>query len=104
MYFHENDYLLVPISVIFVPIGPVDNILVLALVSALCQTGDKSFPKPILTQFTDQKSLPTATSLIDLIHKSPNAPVPYPIMPHSEQKCAHFCPDWSIVGYGTGAF
>ena len=27
----------------------------------------------------------------DLIHKSQNAPVPYPTMLHSEQKCAHFC-------------
>ena len=25
-------------------------------------------------------------------------------MPHSEQKCAHFCSEWSIVEYGTGAF
>ena len=24
-------------------------------------------------------------------------------MHHSEQKCAHFCSEWSIVGYGTGA-
>ena len=25
-------------------------------------------------------------------------------MPNSEQKCAHFCSEWSIVGYVTGAF
>ena len=37
------------------------------------------------------------------IHKSHNAPVPYPTMQHSEQKCAHFCSEWCIVGYGTGA-
>ena len=41
---------------------------------------------------------------IDLIHKSQNAPVPYPTMLYSEQKCAHFCSEWSIVGYGIGAF
>ena len=40
----------------------------------------------------------------DLIYKSQNTPVPYPTMLHSEQKCAHFCSEWSIVGYGTGAF
>ena len=28
---------------------------------------------------------------------------PYPTMHHSEQKCAHFCSEWCIVGYGTGA-
>ena len=41
---------------------------------------------------------------IDLIHKSQNAPVPYPTMQHSEQKCAHFCSEWSIMGYGTSSF
>ena len=29
--------------------------------------------------------------------------VPYPTKHHSEQKCAHFCFEWCIVGYGTGA-
>ena len=37
-----------------------------------------------------------------LIHKSHNAPVPYPTMHHSEQKCAHFGSEWCIVGYETG--
>ena len=41
--------------------------------------------------------------IIDLIHKSQNAPVPYPTMLHSKQKCVHFCLEWSTVGYGTGA-
>ena len=40
---------------------------------------------------------------MDQFHKSHNAPVPYPTMHHSEQKCAHFCSEWCIVGYGTGA-
>ena len=31
------------------------------------------------------------------------APVPYPTMHNSEQKCVHFCSEWCIVGYGTGA-
>ena len=26
--------------------------------------------------------------------------VPFPIMYHSEQKCAHFCSEWCVVGYG----
>ena len=42
--------------------------------------------------------------VIDPFHKSKNAPDNYPTMLHSEQKCAHFCSEWSIVGYGTGAF
>ena len=37
------------------------------------------------------------------IHKSHDASVPYPAMHHSEQKCAHFCSEWCIVGYETGA-
>ena len=39
----------------------------------------------------------------DQFFKSHNALVPYPTMHHSEQKCAHFCSEWCIVGYGTGA-
>ena len=35
--------------------------------------------------------------------ESHNAPVPHPTVHHSEQKCAHFCSEWCIVGYGTGA-
>ena len=42
--------------------------------------------------------------VIDLIDKSHNAPVPYSTILHSEQKCAHFCSERSIVGYATGAF
>ena len=41
--------------------------------------------------------------IIDQFHKSQNAPVPYPKMFHSEQKCSHFCSEWCIVGYGSGA-
>ena len=41
--------------------------------------------------------------VIDPIHKSQNAPVPYPTMLHLEQKCTHFCSEWNIVGYGTSA-
>ena len=42
--------------------------------------------------------------IVDQFHKSQNAPVPYPTMLDSEKKCGHFCFEWSIVGYGTGAF
>ena len=41
---------------------------------------------------------------MDQFQISQNAPVPYPTMLHSEQKCAHFCSELSIMGYGTGAF
>ena len=36
-------------------------------------------------------------------HKFNNTPVPNPTIHHSEQKCAHFCSEWCIVWYGTGA-
>ena len=38
----------------------------------------------------------------DLIHKFHNAPVPYPTMHHSKNKCEHFCSEWCIMGYRTG--
>ena len=41
--------------------------------------------------------------MINQSYKSYNAPVAYPTMHHSEQKCSHFCSEWCIVGYGTGA-
>ena len=41
---------------------------------------------------------------MDQFHKSQNTPAPYPTIIHSEQKCAHFCSEWCIVGYETGAF
>ena len=40
---------------------------------------------------------------IDQPRKFQNAPVPYPTMLHSEQKCAQFCSEWSIVEYRAGA-
>ena len=45
--------------------------------------------------------------VINQSYKSNNSPLPYLLYPtiyHSEQKCAHFCSEWRIVGYGRGAF
>ena len=44
----------------------------------------------------------TLVLVLNQSHKSHNAPVPCPIIHHSEQKCVHFCSEWCIVGYGTG--
>ena len=44
-----------------------------------------------------------SSSVYQWQQKSHNAPLPYLIIHHSEQKCAHFCSEWCIVGYGTGA-
>ena len=41
---------------------------------------------------------------IDQIHISYDAPIPYPIIHFSEQKCAHFSSEWCFVGYETGVF
>ena len=60
--------------------------------------GHQSF---IVQSRTDPKVV--INVITDLIHKSHNAPAPYPTIHHSEQKCAHFCSVWCIVGYGTGA-
>ena len=45
----------------------------------------------------------TGPVLIMRIEHYHKAPVPYPTMHHSEQKCAHFCSEWCIVGCGIGA-
>ena len=39
----------------------------------------------------------------DEYHKFHSAPVPYPSIHLSEQKCLHFCSKWCFVRYGTGA-
>ena len=38
---------------------------------------------------------------LNQIYKSDNAPVTYPTMHHSEQKCAYFCSEWCAVGCET---
>ena len=56
----------------------------------------------LFTLFHQSRSV-LSPNPIGQLHKSQNAPVPYSTMLHSELKCAHFCSEWRIVGYGTGA-
>ena len=46
--------------------------------------------------FKCQQSDRETPGWIKLINKSQNAAVPYPTVLHSEQKCVHFCSEWSI--------
>ena len=83
-------------------------------ISKLCVTGLCEGNSPVTGEVPAQRAssaenvsiwwLHHECRMIDLIHESQNAPVPCPTMLHSEQKCAHFCPEWGIVGCGTGAF
>ena len=52
IFMNENFYILIQISLKFVPKGPIDNKSALVQVMACPQTGDKPFPEPMLTQFT----------------------------------------------------
>ena len=45
--------ILIPISLMFVPKGPIDNKSALVQVMAWCWTGDKPLPVPMLDKFTD---------------------------------------------------
>ena len=40
--------------------------------------------------------------IIEQSQEPHNAPAPYPIIQHPEQKCEHFRPEWCIVRYGAG--
>ena len=54
LYFmNENICILIQNSLKFVLKGPIDNNLALVRVMARRQTGHKSLPEPMLTQFTD---------------------------------------------------
>ena len=121
----ENCCILVKNFLKFILTRPIVNEHMLVYVMAWCRTGAVSLPEPMMTPhwvyfhglaqnrrnysiYPEQDghdfSLTTVSKPTDLIHKSQNAPVPYPTMLHSEQKCAHFCSELSIVGYGTGTF
>ena len=53
IFWNENDKILIPISLKFVPRSPIDNKPALVQVMAWRQTGDKPLPEPMLTLFTD---------------------------------------------------
>ena len=78
------------------------------LIPPICITCIDKIGEPRGERFTRKNSWTMDMKLfpwipIDPIHKSQNALVPYPTIHHSEQKCVHFCSEWCIVGYGTGA-
>ena len=50
---NEKFYILIQISLKFVPKGPIDNMAALVQLMAWCRTGDKPLPDSMLTQFTD---------------------------------------------------
>ena len=53
IFMNEHLCILIRISLMFVPQGPIDNKSVLVQVMAWHQTGDKPVPEPMLNQFTD---------------------------------------------------
>ena len=53
IFMNENVWILIKISLKFVPKGPIDTKPALVQVMTWCQTGDKPLPEPMLTQFID---------------------------------------------------
>ena len=53
IFLNGNDGILIQISLKIVPISPIDNKPALVQIMALCRTGDKPLPEPMMTQFTD---------------------------------------------------
>ena len=52
-FMNENFYILIKISMKFVPKGPIGNNPALDYIMAWHQKGDKPLSEPMLTQFTD---------------------------------------------------
>ena len=52
-FLNEKFCISISISLKFVPKGPINNKSALVQVMALCRTGDKPLPEPMLAQFTD---------------------------------------------------
>ena len=66
-----------------------------------------NFDMVMAIRIGDEGEFHNSLDPIHQFHKSQDTPAPYPRMLHSEEKCAHcahFCSDWGILGYGTGAF
>ena len=53
IFLHENDRMLIQISLKFLPRSLIDNKAALVQVMSWCRTGDKPLPEPMITQFTD---------------------------------------------------
>ena len=51
--FNENVWILIKISLKFVPKGPINNIPTLVQIMTWRRTGDKPLSEPMMTQFTD---------------------------------------------------
>ena len=52
IFFNENVRIAIKISLKFVPKGPIDNKSALVQIMAWRQTGGKTLPEPMLTQFS----------------------------------------------------
>ena len=50
----KSFFILIPVSLKFVPKGPIDNKSVLVQEMAWRWIGDKPLPQPMLTEFTDE--------------------------------------------------
>ena len=53
IFVNENFYILIKLSLKFVPNGPINNIPALVLIMAWRRKGDKPLSEPMLIQFTD---------------------------------------------------
>ena len=53
IFVYEKFWILIKISLEFVPKGPIDNNSTLVQVMAWRQTGDKPLPEPMMTKFND---------------------------------------------------
>ena len=53
IFLYENDRIPIPISLKFIPSGPIDNKPALVQVMAWRRLGDKPLSEPMLTWFTD---------------------------------------------------
>ena len=53
IFFKENGRIQIQISLKFVSKSPIDNKPALFEVMALCRTGNKPLPEPMMAQFTD---------------------------------------------------
>ena len=104
-----SPFILVRLIRTFCAPGPISQMIYEQIIEIFCSNFqcEHSIRSQFCTCHDSWAAVVCAKMWPDVIHqfkKSQNAPDPYPTMLHSEQKCAHFSSEWSIVGYDTGAF
>ena len=78
IFVYEDCYILIKMSLKYVPQGPIDNIPALVQIMAWCRSGDKSLSEPMMAKFPDAYMRHSPSMLVILlgVHLMTTMPIP----------------------------